>query len=67
MLSDIRCQTAQVPSMPQICADDRYARNMEEDLKVAIELLFKFKAGLDKLHPQCTQLIEKMMSMPHRF
>ncbi len=70
MLSDLRCQ-ATAPLHPlglaPIACDDRYSRSMEEDLKEAISLLFKFKAGLDKLHPQCTALIEKMMSFPPRY
>lgn len=66
MLSDLRCnsvsQFAQVPPPGLQCAvDDRYARSMEEDMKSAIELLFKLKAGLDKLHPECTRMIEKMI------
>lgn len=65
MLSDLRCQSS-APSipMPELRCDDRYARNMEDDMKEAIALLFKLKASLDKLHPECTRMIEKMM-IPH--
>jgi hypothetical protein len=58
MLSDLRFPN---PPLQPVC-DDRYSLSMEEDLKEAISLLFKFKAALDKLNPECTRLIEKMMA-----
>lgn len=69
MLSDLRVNVAPSQFAPLGCAeirpDDRYSRSMEDDMKSAIELLFKFKAGLDKLHPECTRLIEKMIGQPN--
>jgi len=72
MLSELRCNSAPSQFAPlgiaqQACVDDRYSRGMEEDMKTAIELLFKLKAGLDKLHPECTRLIEKMMAQTQRY
>jgi hypothetical protein len=66
MLSDLRCQSASIPA-PEIRCDDRYSRSMEDDMKEAIALLFKLKAGLDKLHPECTRMIERMMTPYNRF
>lgn len=69
MLSDLRANSPAPSFAPQMCAvsDDRYSRSMEEDMKEAIGLLFKLKAGLDKLHPECTRMIEKMMATPNRY
>lgn len=71
MLSDLRTnaaspQFAPIAQQMSVC-DDRYARGMEEDMKEAIGLLFKLKAGLDKLHPECTRMIEKIMAQPGRY
>ena len=49
-----------------ICSDDRWSRNMQEDMKEAIDLVFKFKAALDKLHPECLTIIERMISLTPR-
>ena len=46
--------------------DDRWSRNMQEDMKEAIDLVFKFKASLDKLHPECLTIIERMISLTPR-
>jgi hypothetical protein len=70
MLSDLRTNSASSQFSPELCrpvSDDRYARGMEDDMKEAIGLLFKLKAGLDKLHPECTRMIEKMMAQPNRY
>lgn len=72
MLSDIRpssvSQFAQVPPPGLQCAvDDRFSRNVQEDMKEAIDLLFKFKASLDKLHPDCTRLIEGILLIAPRY
>lgn len=68
MLSDLRTNACSPSFAPQMSSpDDRYARGMEEDMKEAIGLLFKLKAGLDKLHPECTRMIEKMMNQPNRY
>lgn len=49
-----------------ICSDDRWSRNMQEDMKEAIDLVFRFKSALDKLHPDCLMIIEKMLSFNSR-
>jgi hypothetical protein len=52
----------------QCCApkpDERWARDQKEDMKTALDLLWKFKEGLDKLHPECVTLIERMLFVPH--
>lgn len=66
MLSDIRPSNSQfaqvpVPSVLKCAAEDRYSRNVQEDMKEAIDLLYKFKASLDKLHPDCIRLIEGIL------
>lgn len=59
--SGINC-SAKVPlPMP----DDRWSRDMQEDMKAAVDLLFKFKAGLDKLHPECTRFMENILRQPN--
>lgn len=70
MLSQLRVNSSPtVPSPSQFAevrVDDRWSRNMQEDMKEAIDLLFKLKAGLDKLHPECTNIIERMLSLPNQ-
>ena len=67
MLSDLRASSAPSPSFsPLQMPEDRYNRDMQEDMKTAIDLLFKFKAGLDKLNPECTRIIERMMGQLNR-
>lgn len=68
MLSQIRSFNS--PSIGIQCQapapDDRWSRNMQEDMKEAIDLVFKFKASLDKLHPECLAIIERMISLSPR-
>jgi hypothetical protein len=70
MLCDIRTSSSH-PYAPQAeCAprlDNKYERDMKEDMKTAIDLLFKFKEGLDKLHPECVNLIQKMLNNSSRY
>ena len=71
MLSQIRPNSVPAPSQfaPLECSskpDDRWMRSMQEDMKEAVDLLFKFKAGLDKLHPECLSIIERMISLTPR-
>lgn len=47
------------PTVPMI--DKTWERNIQDDLKEAIDLLFNFKASLEKLHPECTRVIERIM------
>lgn len=46
--------------------DDRYSRNVKEDMKTAMDLLFQFKEGMDNLHPECSVLIEMLLQNPNR-
>jgi len=48
-------------------ATARHNRNEEEDMKTAIEELYRFKKNLDKLHPICMSLIEKILQNNDRF
>lgn len=48
-----------MPAMPIL--NKTWERDMQQDMKEAIDLLFKFKESLDKLHPECTRFIERMM------
>lgn len=41
-------------------SDDYWARDMQADMKIAIDMLWKFKEELSKLHPNCSELIELM-------
>jgi len=67
MLSDLQCHSLDKTDCctQRAYVDDRYGRNMADDMKTAIGLVFELKAGLDKLHPECTRLIEKIL-MPYR-
>ena len=68
MLSQLRVASPASQYSPKECGiapDDRWARNMQDDMITAIDLLFKFKAGLDKLHPDCLAIIERMVSLPN--
>lgn len=47
--------------------EDKWARDMAEDTKTAIDLLFKFKKELDKLHPEVLTVIENMMQIRNRY
>ena len=44
-----------------ISRDDRYDRNEQEDLKLAIDYLYEFKAKLNKLHPSILDKIQHML------
>ncbi len=70
MLSDLQVNPRpalnHVNQFAELRSDDRYSRNMKEDMKEAIDLLFKLKDGLDKLHPECIHMIEKMMACQNR-
>lgn len=72
MLSQIRLNpkydspSASINQCVGIAPSDAWSRDMQEDMKTAIDLLWKFKAGLDKLHPDCLGIIERMISLPNR-
>jgi len=63
MLTGMRFQQEACAIRP----DDRYSRNIKEDIKVAMDLLFQFKEGMEKLHPECSSLIEKLLQNPNRY
>jgi hypothetical protein len=45
--------------------DERFDRGLKEDMKTAMDLLFEFKQGLEKLHPDCVRIIEKLLHNPN--
>jgi hypothetical protein len=68
MLNLIRGQECNM-NAAQVCApkpDDRWQRDMKEDMKSAIDLLWKFKLDLDKLHPEVMMIIENMLQNNQR-
>lgn len=56
---------SQVDNM-MIKPDDRYSRDVKNDVRIAIDLLIAFKEELDKLHPECSQMIETLLQNPNR-
>lgn len=44
--------------------DDRWSRNLEEDLKKSVGLISEFKKELSKLHPECVTFVENMLQRP---
>lgn len=63
MLSSLNCsQQRSDVCMP--ARDDRYDRSEQEDLKLAIDHLYEFKAKLNKLHPSVCDKIELMLQHP---
>jgi hypothetical protein len=68
MLSQLRIHSMAPASFAQVeknASDDKWSRNMQDDMKEAIDLLFKFRRDLDKLHPECMQIIENMLQRNH--
>lgn len=60
MLSGLNCSPQRAEcSAPRM--DDRYDRNEQEDLKLAIDYLYEFKAKLNKLHPSVLDKVELML------
>lgn len=63
MLSSLNCHQGQAQrcevNAPRM--DDRYERNEQEDLKLAIDHLYEFKAKLNKLYPGVLDKIENML------
>lgn len=62
MLSSMRSGNVPCVNFPQV--DERWNRNMKDDMKKALDLLWQFKESLDQLHPDCTSIIEKMLQCP---
>lgn len=62
MLSGIRMNQCDA-MMPQ--PEPRFSRDLKEDMKSAMDLLFQFKQGLEQLHPDCTRMIEKLLHNPN--
>jgi hypothetical protein len=38
-----------------------YDRNFKDDMKTALDLVFKFSEELEKLHPECKRTISKLL------
>lgn len=66
MLSSIRTSNADIPMCAAPLPDNRWNRNMKDDMKTAIDLLWKFKEELEKLHPECTHVLERLLANPNR-
>lgn len=62
MLSGVRFNQCDAVA---IKPDDRYSRSVKDDIKTAMDLLFVFKDGLEKLHPDCVRIIEKLLHNPN--
>ena len=59
MLNQFRSFETNKPcNVPMV--DDKWARNIKEDMKTALDLVFKFCEDLDKLHPECKTIVDKM-------
>lgn len=50
------------PSMAKIAVEGRYSRNLKDDMKKAMDLLFQFNADLAELHPDCQHIVERMLA-----
>ena len=48
----------------EFASNDKYNRDEKEDLKTGIDLLFKFKHELDKLHPKTLDYIDQLLQRP---
>jgi len=63
MLSSMRL-TQNCANSPIKVVDDRWDRNMKEDMKTAMDLLWEFRTALDRLHPECVTILERMLQIP---
>lgn len=43
--------------------DSKYDRNLKDDFKKAVDLLWKFKEELNELHPNCEFLINQLLGV----
>lgn len=53
--------------IPQPSGQVNYQRNLKDDLKTALDLLFEFKEKIDKLHPNTKEIIEQMLQKRSHF
>ena len=64
MLDRIPC-VEQPISPPMQCdssrGDNKWNRNLKDDLKTAVELVFEFKEKLEKLHPRVSDIVAGWM------
>jgi hypothetical protein len=67
MLGNINTCRPQPAMCSNLPSDDRYSRNPKDDMKEAVDLLWKFKEGLDRLHPDCTTLMERLLAPLQRY
>ncbi len=54
---------AKVPMPVNSISETTWNRNFKEDMHAALDLLYKFKEGLEKLHPECTRNIERLLGV----
>ena len=62
MLSNCYIGQVEMSREPQV--PECYKRNFKDDLKTALDLFYKFKEDLDKLHPECIRLIDQLVQRP---
>lgn len=61
MLSGMPQTCMNAAPMPKI--DSTWDRNFKDDMHTALDLFYKFKEGLDKLHPECARNIERLLQI----
>jgi hypothetical protein len=67
MLGTLNCASMRPTLAQNVCSDDRYERNEQEDLKLAIDHLYEFRAKLNKLHPAVLDKVEMMLQHNRRY
>lgn len=67
MLSSLNCYSTERCEVNAPMRDSRYDRNEQEDLKLAIDHLYEFKAKLNKLHPGVLSRVEDMLQYKQRY
>jgi hypothetical protein len=54
-LSEQLCPSTSCNAVPSI--DDKWNRNLKEDLQTAVGLVCELKEKLEKLHPRCADIV----------
>lgn len=61
------CTERQECEQVRLAPESRWTRSEEEDMQTAISYLYEFKKKLDKLHPNCINLIQSMLQDQRRY
>lgn len=61
-LYDFAMQTALPCSPPILQSEDKYQRDLKEDLKTALDLIYDLKGKLHKLHPSVIEIVSDWMA-----